>query len=1075
LTVERHARILPRIVSDPSRIVVAEGAWAAEAILLDEIERRLPHGAIPPAPLVVLVPSRSLREHLLGRLASRRGAWLGLEVTTLAALVGKILAGGGTSPPSGEALFPMLQRRLAAREPALATPLGPLSDGYDEIGGAVRDLLDAGFVEEHLEAVEERLDAERASAGTAAVERGVAIARVAAGVRRELAALGLALPADRFARAASLLSTDPEAALRCTAVLVHGFADLTGVGTDFLATLVRYRPTTLVFDVPPDLDGRPRDWRFGRRLRERLAGLAPVERPDRGPHERPATPPQAFSAADPAREAAAAVGWLAEAGELEELETHGLVARDLTVDLGEWARQLDRQGLPFTAETGPSPALTRRVAGIVELMTRGADTPLGVALSVAVERLEASCGASLADLRLGFALVGARNLGAATQISPPKSAQKLPIADRIGFAEGTEKTGEAGELISRELAPAALAEAIELLTTILGGLRAMAAPQPIAARLAHLRGWLERLLPAADVEDLGRQVESLGDPALADVEVDSEEWRRLLETAWSEALARPLGAGGGVALLSVTGARGRTFDRLALVGLTRDRFPRSVRADPLLPDALRTRLRELLPDLPIKSEGHDEERFLFAQLVASASELALFRSLADGQGRVLSPSPLLDELLRHHRSAVRPAPSPTRRCALDVAIGSALAGPLDELAPSLASAADEARSRFGDRSTVPARALAAARVELLWRRSADPSRHDATRLGPYLGAVGRPAARDPRHRDPWVTALERLAGCGWRFFLENLLRLAPLPELVETLPSLPGRLVGKVVHDVLEQMLPAARGLLLAEARTRTPSDTIWPAPELLAGRLRAAARNQLVEAGLDPALFEATLVREAEAFLATARARDWPAGHRDLLAVETNGVAEITAAGTIRRIRFRVDRVELHGAELRFTDYKTGRPLSTGVRESTRARHLAARIASGEALQLPIYLLGGAAAGAHYLYLDPELDDRVRELALAPDELDAAALTAALDALFAARDAGSFVPRLLERDLRDPYSGCTHCEVREACLQGDSAARRRLARWAAAGPSDANWDRAARRWWELRPPARRASSGASS
>jgi len=64
-----------------------------------------------------------------------------------------------------------------------------------------------------------------------------------------------------------------------------------------------------------------------------------------------------------------------------------------------------------------------------------------------------------------------------------------------------------------------------------------------------------------------------------------------------------VGGGAGVALLSVTEARGLTFDRLAVVGLTRDRFPRAIRPDPLLPDPLRARLRDLLPDLPVKAEG----------------------------------------------------------------------------------------------------------------------------------------------------------------------------------------------------------------------------------------------------------------------------------------------------------------------------------------------------------------------------------------------------------------------------------------------------------------------------------------
>ena len=78
------------------------------------------------------------------------------------------------------------------------------------------------------------------------------------------------------------------------------------------------------------------------------------------------------------------------------------------------------------------------------------------------------------------------------------------------------------------------------------------------------------------------------------------------------------GNGGGVQVLDVTQARGRTFDRLFVLGLVRDVFPRSVREDPLLPDALRERVCEVLPDIPVKKLGYDEERFLFAELLASA-------------------------------------------------------------------------------------------------------------------------------------------------------------------------------------------------------------------------------------------------------------------------------------------------------------------------------------------------------------------------------------------------------------------------------------------------------------------------
>src|SRR6185295_13636737 len=109
------------------------------------------------------------------------------------------------------------------------------------------------------------------------------------------------------------------------------------------------------------------------------------------------------------------------------------------------------------------------------------------------------------------------------------------------------------------------------------------------------------------------------------------------------------GAGGGVQVLSVIEARGRTFERLFVLGLARDAFPRTVREDPLLPDTLRTVLggrtgEGVLPDLPLKARGFDEERHLFAQLLSAAPEVTLSWPAADAEDRPLARSPLLDRL-----------------------------------------------------------------------------------------------------------------------------------------------------------------------------------------------------------------------------------------------------------------------------------------------------------------------------------------------------------------------------------------------------------------------------------------------
>ena len=99
-------------------------------------------------------------------------------------------------------------------------------------------------------------------------------------------------------------------------------------------------------------------------------------------------------------------------------------------------------------------------------------------------------------------------------------------------------------------------------------------------------------------------------------------------------------------LLSVMEARARTFDHLLLVGLNRGVFPRVVSEDPLLPDGVRRALRDVLPELPVKREGVDEERFLFAQLMASSESVVLSWSATDDGGRARPPSPLVERLRR---------------------------------------------------------------------------------------------------------------------------------------------------------------------------------------------------------------------------------------------------------------------------------------------------------------------------------------------------------------------------------------------------------------------------------------------
>jgi hypothetical protein len=78
------------------------------------------------------------------------------------------------------------------------------------------------------------------------------------------------------------------------------------------------------------------------------------------------------------------------------------------------------------------------------------------------------------------------------------------------------------------------------------------------------------------------------------------------------------------------------------------------------------------------------------------------------------------------------------------------------------------------------------------------------------------------------------------------------------------------------------------------------------------------------------------------------------------------------------------------------------------------------------------------------------------------AAFDASVAALLAARDAGAFIPRLRRPDRDEEPSACRNCELRPACLRGDSGARMRLAAWAESQRVGSELERAALAVWRL-------------
>ena len=119
------------------------------------------------------------------------------------------------------------------------------------------------------------------------------------------------------------------------------------------------------------------------------------------------------------------------------------------------------------------------------------------------------------------------------------------------------------------------------------------------------------------------------------------------------------------------------------------------------------------------------------------------------------------------------------------------------------------------------------------------------------------------------------------------------------------------------------------------------------------------------------------------------------------------------------------------------------------------------------------------YVYLRPDADERTAEHAVGGGDPEfAARFAATVRAAFAAWDTGGFFPRVVDPAGEKEPVRCDFCRVAEACVRGDSGARRRLHRWASeAGAPPAAAERAVLAVWKLADPgaAEQGAEGAES
>jgi hypothetical protein len=1082
-----------------SAVIVAPGARAAQARLFGELgavlERRdaALHAALAaddaPAvrsllarPLRVVVPSSSLRDHVSEALLRHFGRSLAaVVVSTQWALALAVLERRGEAPVGGEELFRLLVRRFAAEEPLLSATLGALHEGYGIVEATARDLVDAG-IEAHLAEPLDDLLAEQASADAERMRAVVrATLRAIAALERE----GHAPRAALLQRAAEVVRIHGDAALPTAAMWVYGFADATGVVADWIEELLRRFDARVVIDVPPDpFEVGAFESEFSQPFVERMEHAASECESLSAEVTEPSSLAlvRAPGAVAEVRAVALRIRALLDDGVAPE--SIGVVARGLNPYRASLEANFTGLAIPFSAPgaAGSPDAQTRRLAAAARLFAEVELAPVDAWLAASAHP-EAGDG----DLRVGLHVLGAArlvdlaNLDLAT-IFAKRDFVPLPI--RRGSSEEAESNGDAPQkrgspsrVRSRGLHRDRLERAHAKAQALVGRITSW----PESAPFAEHHGTLMRLIG----DDLGWQT---GDgalaPALASLDAlrdDVPDGFGLTRAEFALLVARALerasgsafgGKGAGVQVLSVMSARGRTFGALFVLGLQRDAFPRTPSEDPIVSDALRRAMRAVLPELPVKAQGHAEERHLFAELLSASPRVTLSWQHVSDEGREVLHSSFITRLcLEHPGLAIETAPAAlgarehddTLRPAHEHAIRAALYGARAALAPVRSEALREVRELLGG-SEDGVDVAALARVQLAILDEIDPDRRTragrerSAQLGPYFGFVGaRAALADATHPELFVTRLEDVARCPWQSFLRRELYLEPVPDALDALPALAPSVIGNVVHAVLQRIVDNAVGVSSSErvslraALERGAVRVAWPAPAVLQAIAEVEAVRVAEDDGVRIAGFARALARRALSMVEVARARDWadPAGLPALGAELGGDLVVHDAAGRERRIGFRVDRADLAGGVLCLTDYKTGPPLKAVVREETKREKLLQAAQQGRALQAVAYLaaartLGMDQAEGRLLYLREDIDERTRAFVAQHGDTElAAAFEATARTLFAALDAGTVFPRLVLADQDKEPAACGWCEVAVACLRGESSQRARLRNWA--------------------------------
>jgi RecB family exonuclease len=413
--------------------------------------------------------------------------------------------------------------------------------------------------------------------------------------------------------------------------------------------------------------------------------------------------------------------------------------------------------------------------------------------------------------------------------------------------------------------------------------------------------------------------------------------------AWRE----PTGSvGTGILVEPITAVAGLTFDRVYLLGLEAGAYPTPPPGDPFFPvggpDPLRQRARH---------RERDRRDYLVALATADGGTVTLSVPDSDGQ-RATTPSPWLlsfaEQLLRAEsdgQSRVERAPldtaafralAPSERCWLRV-VFSAQHGVETAVAAAdledrrLAEVARWPRTRdrlarhpLARREDLP---LGAAHRLGERRRSHELTEFDGNVSSVATGSRRVAAAVDGR-KPTFATAIETWATCGFRYFLQRVLKVESTlqPEELWTLAALDR---GELIHQVLAEFFAT----LAKEGRPRRDEE-YGPSDVALIERLAEEQFATYADRGATGHPVAWRNVRRAilddlRAFLAADVRWRAKRGLRPIAFEQRFGYADgeswpavdVPVGNMVLKFRGKIDRIDLDptGRAAWVFDYKTG------------------------------------------------------------------------------------------------------------------------------------------------------------